>query len=363
MTILKPDVLVTGAWVRIEGELIAEIGTGSAPVGEVVALDGALLPGFVDIHCHGGGGHSFDDVSEVIAGADFHLNHGTTTLIASLVSDSVANQCDRLQYLAELVRAGVIAGVHLEGPFLASSKCGAQNPAVLVAPTAIAVEQLLAAAQGCLRQITIAPELPGAIEAIEEFTQAGVRVAIGHSAADATAASAAVDAGASLVTHLFNAMHPVHHREASLANVALADPRLAVEVIADGVHVSDSALQLAANAKGSALIAITDAISAAGMPDGDYELGGLSVSVADSVARLAGTQTLAGSTLTMDRAFSHLVDQVGLDLVAAAHACASAPAAAIGLGDVGAIEVGRKADFVLWHNGLRQVWRAGRLAS
>ncbi len=356
--IVTPGGEISQGWVSVDNGTITAIGEGT-PTSATTHLDGTMLPGFVDIHCHGGGGHSFDDPAGAAAAAEFHLQHGTTSILASLVSAPIHDQLRLLSALTRLVTDDVIAGVHLEGPFLSHIKCGAQNPAVLVDPSPEAVSQLLEFAGSSLRYITIAPELPGALEAIERLTAAGVVVALGHSDATAAEAVAGRQAGATAVTHLFNAMRTVHHRDNGLADVALIDPLLSTEVIPDGIHVAQMAMQLAATTKQHRLVAVTDAISAAGMPDGDYRLGGLDVTCADGAARLTGTNTLAGSTLTMDRAFAYLHTVMGLSLTAAAHATATEPARVLGLHHVGTIEVGKQADFVVWNDGLREVIKKG----
>lgn len=357
--VVTSEGVLDDAWLRISNGRIAEISRGNAPT-DATYFSGALIPGFVDIHCHGGGGHSFDRSEEAAEASDFHLRHGSTSVVASLVSASVTDQVRLLTVLEPLVQSGHIAGVHLEGPFISRKCCGAQNPDVLVEPTKDLVNQLAGFPAGVLKLITIAPELPFALEAIQVFSNANITVAIGHSDCSADEARAAVDAGARVVTHLFNAMRPMHHREHGLAEYALVEERLSTEVIADGKHVGALALKLAAAIKGDRLIAITDAISATGMPDGTFTLGGLEVVCADGVARLAGTDTLAGSMMTMDRAFQSLIDVVGLNLTAAVHASSTEPARVLGLSDVGSIELGKSADFVVWDDGVKAVYKRGQ---
>ena len=250
-----------------------------------------VLPGFVDMHVHGGGGTSFtagpaDDARHAV---EFHRRHGSTTIVASLVTAPLADLETRTALLAGLARQGVIAGIHLEGPFLSTARCGAQDPRHMLAPDVAAFGRLHAAAEGQLRVITIAPELPGAAELIKAAAQAGVTAAVGHTDATAAITAAAVDAGATHATHLFNGMRPLHHREPGPAGALLDRDEVTCEVIADGVHLHDVVLRLAARAAGPGrLVLVTDAMAAAGMPDGSYRLGSMLVDVTGGVARLAG---------------------------------------------------------------------------
>ncbi len=326
-----------------------------------ITTDGTLIPGFVDIHCHGGGGFSFDDISNAEAAAGFHLQHGTTSVLASLVSAPVEKQISLIKQLSALVPKDAIAGIHLEGPFLSGAKCGAQNPAVLTSPDGQSVKEIVEAANGTLKMITMAPELENAISAIGEFVKNGVTVALGHSDATSDDAISGANAGATVVTHLFNAMRSLHHRESGLADVALTDPRLYVELITDGKHVGDLSIALAHTAKKRQFLAVTDAMSAAGMPDGEYNLGGLTVTCADDVAVIAGTKTLAGSTLNMERVFDRLINIYNFDLVEASWATSTAPANAIGLSEVGSLQVGKKSNFIIWNEGIKSVYKNGNL--
>jgi len=273
------------------------------------------LPGFVDMHAHGGGGASFTagPTDEARRAAEFHRGHGSTTLVASLVTAPAAELEARAAMLAGLAGEGVIAGLHLEGPFLSAARCGAQDPRHLIAPDPAVFERVRAAAGGHhLRVITLAPELPGAARLTEAAARAGVRVAIGHTDATAGFTSAAVDAGAAHATHLFNGMRPLHHREPGAAGALLDRDEVTCEVIADGVHLHDTMVRLAARALGPGrLVLVTDAMAAAGMPDGSYRLGPMPVTVAGGVARLAGgtgaAGVLAGSTATMAGIVRHAV--------------------------------------------------------
>lgn len=259
----------------------------------------------VDLHCHGALGHAFDDadLDGVGAAVAFHRTHGTSTLLLSLVSAPIDRLERRLREIREMMPSlPGVGGVHLEGPFLADSRRGAHDPRALVAPTAEAVDRLLSAADGILRQITIAPELPGAMDAIDTLVSAGVTVAVGHTQADHDTAAAAFDRGARLLTHAFNAMPGLGHRAPGPVGAALERDHVVLEVVADGIHVHPVVIRTLFAAAPDRVALVTDAMSATGLGDGSYSLGGLEVDVHDGRPVLAGTDTLAGSTLTMQHA-------------------------------------------------------------
>nr|WP_255455463.1 N-acetylglucosamine-6-phosphate deacetylase [Microlunatus sp. Gsoil 973] len=272
----------------------------------IEVIDGWVVPGFVDTHTHGGGGFDLatTDVDAARSVIDFARRSGTTSLYASLVTAPLEVLEDQLRCLAPLVDSGELAGIHLEGPFLSYGKRGAHDPDLLRDPDPDAVDRLLSAADGRLSMITIAPELPGAPDAIARFSSAGVSVAVGHTEGDDRSTRSALDAGAGVATHLFNGMPAIHHRQPGPVPVLLTDDRVLVELICDGVHLHPEVIRMAIDAAGIDRVAlITDAMIATGMADGDYTLGGLQVTVADGVARLQtadGSQgSIAGSTLTM----------------------------------------------------------------
>jgi N-acetylglucosamine-6-phosphate deacetylase len=276
--------------------------------------------------------------------------------------------------LAGLAAEGVIVGLHLEGPFLAAARCGAQDPRHMIAPDVAAFDRLLARAAGWLRVITLAPELPGATDLITAAAQAGVIAAVGHTDATADVTAAAVDAGASHATHLFNGMRPLHHREPGPVGALLDRDEVSCEVIADGVHLHDTAIRLVARAAGPGrLVLITDAMAAAGMPDGRYRLGSMWVDVAGGEARLAAgagsgasagprvSGAIAGSTATMASVVRHAV-AAGLPVTDVAAAASTNPARVLGLaGRTGALCPGLDADLVVCDEnfGLRAVMRHG----
>ncbi|MFI6239006.1 N-acetylglucosamine-6-phosphate deacetylase [Micromonospora sp. NPDC050795] len=323
-----------------------------------------IVPGFVDMHTHGGGGHTFTtgDADEARAAADFHLAHGTTTLLASLVSSPFPLMRTATEAFAPLVEEGVLAGVHFEGPYLSATRCGAQNPEYLRDPSTDELTELIELGRGAVRMVTLAPERDGALEAIKLLTAQRVVAAVGHTDATYEQTRAAVAAGASVGTHLFNGMRPVHHREPGPVVALLDAPTVICELVADGIHLHDGMLTFVTATAGPDRAAlITDAMAAAGMPDGEYELGGQAVTVADGVARLARDGAIAGSTLTMDAALRHAVN-AGIPIADAARMVATTPARAIGLGDrVGSLQVGLRADLVVLDDDLNvvRVLRAG----
>lgn len=364
--VVTPARILAPGWLHLDGDRIVEVGEGPPPRPSDVDLGPVTVtPGFVDLHVHGGGGASFDsgtaDAADGAAAA--HLAHGTTSMAASLVTDTPGRMSDAVRELALLVDDGRLAGIHLEGPWLSPRRSGAHQPGALTHPTPGAIEELLAAGGGAVRMVTLAPELPGGLDAVGRLADAGVLVAIGHTDATYDEARAALDAGARLGTHLFNAMRPLHHRDPGPVG-ALLDAPVDVELIADGVHLHPAVLRTVFAAKPGRCILVTDAMAAAGAPDGDYRLGPMAIEVRDGVARLAdgsGDGAIAGSTLTMDAALRFAVRSAGLPLLDVVRAASTTPAAAWGLDDVGAIEAGRRADLVVLDDRLEvvRVMRAG----
>jgi N-acetylglucosamine-6-phosphate deacetylase len=355
--VVRPGAVVPG-YVEVDGPTILDVTERGHPGDDII------VPGFVDLHCHGGGGHTFTqgDAVAARAAADFHLRHGTTTMLASLVSSPYELMRDATAAYVPLVAEGAIAGLHFEGPYLAQARCGAQNPAFLRDPSPAELTSLIELGAGAVRMVTIAPELPGALDAVALLVAHGVVAALGHTDATYEQTLAGVVAGATVGTHLFNGMRPAHHREPGPVVALLDSPAIVCELVADGIHLHDGMLRFAAHAAGPDRTAlITDAMDAAGMPDGRYELGGQEVTVADRVARLARDGSIAGSTLTMDAAFRRAVG-AGLDLPTAAAMASTTPARALGLADeVGALEAGLRADLVVLAPDLtvKRVMRAG----
>ncbi|SEP79503.1 N-acetylglucosamine-6-phosphate deacetylase [Microlunatus flavus] len=354
------------AVVEVRGERVATV-AANAWDERAERLGGWVVPGFVDTHVHGGGGHDYatTDADEALAARDFHAAHGTTTSFASLVTASVDDLCAQLDTLADLVADGHLAGVHLEGPFLSADQPGAHEPSLLRAPDPQAVDRLVEAGRGALRLVTLAPELNGGLDAVRRFVAAGVHVAVGHTMADDAMVVRALEAGADVGTHVFNAMSPIHHRRPGPVPRLLTDPRVAAELIADGFHVDAEVLRMALGAAGpDGVVLVTDAMVAAGMPDGPYALGGLQVQVVDGQARLVGRDgapgAIAGSTLTTGRAFALVAGMTG-DLAAASRVASTNAARHYGL-DAGTLRPGGPADLCLVDDDgtLRRVMRRGR---
>lgn len=346
-------------WIRREGALVIEVGAGEPPAHpHTIDFGGAtVVPGFVDIHTHGGGGGTYagtDPDSARLARAA-HLACGTTTTMASQVTGSPAALLAGVRMLAELAREGQIRGIHLEGPWISPKKKGAHPLELLRDPDPREIDALLTAGDGAVRMVTLAPERPGSLAAIRQFVAAGVRVAIGHTDADYDTTARAIDAGATVATHLFNAMRPLGHREPGPILALLRDPRVTLELIADGVHTHPDLVTWLRDAVDPARIAfVTDAMAAACCADGAYELGSLGVDVRGGVARVAGTDTIAGSTTTMAASFRAAM--TGIDgedeaahaaaLMSAVRVTATTPAAAMGWSDVGDLAPGMRADAV-----------------
>jgi N-acetylglucosamine-6-phosphate deacetylase len=367
--VVTPEGIIDNGWVAVEQGRIEAFGSADPPgAGSAVWVDlgsSWLLPGFVDLHMHGGGGHDVSaSAADLAAAVDFHRSHGTTRTLVSLVAAPLDALAEQLGWIADITAAdptGGVFGAHLEGPFLAHERCGAQNRAHLCLPDRSALAGLIDAARGTLRSVTIAPELPGALALIGDALAAGAVAAIGHTDADYAQARAAIDAGATLATHLFNGMRPLHHRDPGVIGAALGSD-LACEIINDGVHVHPAITALVARVPGR-LILVTDAIEAAGIGDGHFVLGGQDVQVRDGEARLTESGSLAGSMLTMDEAVRRAVLDCGLSVATASAAASGNPARVIGLGDrCGAIAAGLDADLVVMDGELRvqRVMTAGR---
>lgn len=347
--VITPDADLLDAVVEVQRDRITAVrapGDGDPP-----PTDDILLPGLVDLHCHGGGGASFTagDQEQVRTAADHHAQHGTTTLLGSAVTDSPERLLAVVATLADAVEDGLLAGIHLEGPFLSSARCGAQDPAHLRDPDPALAAELVDAGRGHVRVMTIAPELPGATALAQRLRERGVVVAAGHTDADAATMELFLRANRpSLVTHLFNGMSPLHHRSPGAvlgAMTAAATGDAVVELIADGVHLDDATVAGTMALLGDQVALVTDAMAAAGMPDGDYRLGPQAVRVSDGEARLVDGDSIAGGTTRLLDVVRRQVG-AGLDPVAVVAAASRRPAQVLGITDLG-IVAGHRADLVV----------------
>ncbi|WP_217246181.1 N-acetylglucosamine-6-phosphate deacetylase [Streptomyces sp. AC602_WCS936] len=347
--VVLPTGTVDDGRVIVDGTRIAD----TAPPGaEVVDVSGHwVVPGFVDIHNHGGGGASFTGgtAEDVLKGVETHRRHGTTTVVASAVTGDLDFLARQAGLLAELAQQGDVAGIHFEGPFISPCRKGAHDEQLLRDPDPAEVRKLVDASHGHARMMTLATELPGGLDSVRLLTEHGVIAAVGHTDATYEQTVQAIDAGATVATHLFNAMPPVGHRAPGPITALLEDERITVELINDGTHLHPAALQLAFHHAGAARVAfITDAMDAAGFGDGRYLLGPLEVEVADGVARLVEGGSIAGSTLTLDRAFKRAVTVDGLPVGDIVAAISANPARLLGLDDrIGSLEPGKDADLVV----------------
>jgi len=347
--------LLEGVTLRVESGVIAEIKKGE--LAGAKQLSGVVIPGFVDVHCHGGGGH---DLSTDPRGAEFHLRHGSTTLLASFISEPVASIKEKISRL-ELGRN--LIGIHLEGPYLSHIHSGAHKKEYLLPPNLDDLEEYVASGKVCY--MTIAPEVDGALEAISYLASNSVRMSIGHSAATSGVVKQAVANGASSVTHFYNAMRKDLDDQGCLAGYSLNQSSLFLELIIDGIHVPYSVMKEVIRRAPNRIIAVTDAAPFAGNPDGSYQLGELPVSVSGGVARLTGNGALAGSMLTMDKAFKNAMDSLELDLIQAVSLFSTNPARLLGQNTVGDIAVGKRANFLTFDEkwNLNEVFFEGELVS
>ncbi|MFF2030354.1 N-acetylglucosamine-6-phosphate deacetylase [Arthrobacter sp. NPDC058192] len=389
-TLVSAGAVTPDGVVAVAGGRIAYAGPGSdydaaqLPDAQELPLpDGAsLLPGLVDLHCHGAAGGGFPNGSDLACreAVDFLHRNGTTTLLASLVAASRGELVRALGVLRVLAAEGLIAGVHSEGPFLARARCGAQNPRWLRDPDPELLREMLAAAGGTLRTMTYAPELPGAGELLRILTDHGITPSLGHTDADARQVASSLVEAAELiggaaagfgprarptVTHLFNGMAPMHHRRPGPVASGLrlaARGTVAVELIGDGVHLDPETVRMVFELVGAANIAlVSDSMAATGLADGDYELGPSEVTVHDGVATLRSNGALAGGTATLLEVVRTTI-AAGVSPAEAVLAATLVPARVLGLdGQIGALQTKMRADVVAVgpHFELLRVLRGG----
>jgi N-acetylglucosamine-6-phosphate deacetylase len=361
--ILTPDDEISDGVIVVEGSRIAAIGHRDEmrlppDAIDFVATGMTVVPGFVDVHIHGAGGHdvmegdarALDRITSTVA------RHGTTSIVATTVTAPVDETCHSLQGIARYIRAhenaetdhlaAEIVGIHLEGPFISKARRGVHPPDALAKPSIETLGRFIEAADGLVKIVTLAPELPGALELIAAAVAAKIVAAIGHTDANYDQARAAMQAGARHAVHMYNAMRPFEHRDPGVVGAILTDPEVTAEVIADLVHGAGPAIQVLIGTKGfDTVLLVSDGIAATGMPDGNYRLGTFEVSVKDGVARNSEGK-LAGSTLTLDRALRNVVG-LGVPLQDAVRMATVLPARRLGLaGKKGIIAVGADADLV-----------------
>jgi N-acetylglucosamine-6-phosphate deacetylase len=355
--VVTPDGVGPG-WLVVRDGRIAEVGLGTNPPtvpGPAVELTGrTVVPGFVDLHAHGAGGHDYSEGSaeSVRVAAGHHRSRGTTTMLASLVALAPERLSRQVGLLAELTDEGVVAGSHVEGPWLSAGRPGAHDPSLLRDPERAELDRVLAAGRGTVRMVTVAPERAGGLAAIRRLAREGVLAAVGHTDADYDLTRAAIEAGASVGTHLFNAMAPIHHRAPGPVVALLEDARVTVELISDGVHVHPALFRrVLADVGPGRIVLVTDAMAATGCADGRYQLGGIAVSVRDGAATVAGTATIAGGTATMADLFARAVRDSNLPkhsaLDTAVRLTATTPASVLGRTDIGVLRAGCQADLVV----------------
>jgi len=342
-------------YLTIAGDRIHRVGPASdAPASAIDLGTRVLVPGFVDMHNHGGGGAwvTSGRTCDIRRALDAHLTSGTTGIVVSLMSRPFDELVDQLHAVAEVASLDEyndrVLGVHLEGPFLSPERSGAQPKRHFAMPDVANVRRLLDVAPGLVRMVTLAPELAGAWELIDVLRSEGVVVALGHSAASAEEAVAAYRRGATVATHLWNGMAPIQSRAPGLAGASIANPNVVLELVADGVHIHETNIRMVFDAASADRVAfVTDAAAVAGLPAGEYEVHSSRIAVRDA-AFDAETDELLGSTMTMAVAFRRAVREYGLDLAQAATSTSSTPARAIGVrSDRGAIEAGMLADLVV----------------
>jgi N-acetylglucosamine-6-phosphate deacetylase len=353
--LVTPSAVLEPGWLEVDGARISRVAAGvlDPGAGPTVAT---LIPGLVDIHVHGGGGASFGDATDegVLTAVTHHRQRGTTSVCASLMTASAPALEAQVSHLASLVESGVLAGVHLEGPWLSPQRAGAHSPGLLRPPDRAEVLSLLTLGRGTVRMVTLAPELLGGIEAVRVIVDHGAVAALGHTDAQYDVAVAALDSGATHATHLGNGMRPVHHREPGVILALLERDGVVLELINDGVHLHDAVTSALARSAGCDRLAlISDAIPASGLPDGTYRLGEDDVEVRGIEVRQRRTGSLAGSNICLADSLRRAVNELGVPLADAAAMATSTPARALGLTDVGRLEAGALADVVVLDDELR----------
>ncbi|TJY42177.1 N-acetylglucosamine-6-phosphate deacetylase [Cohnella pontilimi] len=372
--VVTTEGVLDDGWVWMRGGSIGAVGHGAVPA-EAAGADrvdgrgGWVLPGFIDVHVHGGAGHDFmyADQEELRAITRFHGQHGTTAMLATSLTASreeLTRVLERVsRFMSDPMPFAQLLGVHFEGPFINVKWKGAQNPAHIVPPQAEWLEDWMRRFPGVIKLQTLAPESEGAADYIERLDRHGIVPSCGHTDATYDQIAAAAGHGLRHAVHTFNAMSPYHHRAPGTVGAVLTDDRITAEVIADGHHVHPAGIKLLISAKGTdRVILVTDAMAAAGMPDGEYDLGGLPVVMKGGVARLKEGDSLAGSTLTMIDAFRFVVREIGVSVAEASRMASGNPARQLRIDEQrGSLAAGKRADVLLLDDllALQRIWVGG----
>jgi len=361
--IYLPDSVLIGGSILIEDGRIAGIFAAGDALPDNVAVQfdvegRTLIPGFIDLHVHGGGGAdamgAATQPDAIERMSRYHASHGTTSFLPTTLTADHEPLLQAIRGIVQAMKSGTsgaeVLGIHMEGPYLNPKRCGAQDSRSMRIPSRKEIEQYLHAAEGALRLITLAPERDEMMELIRYLRdEMGVTVSIGHSDADSKTVRAAVEAGATHVTHLFNGMSPLHHREPGVAGSALMHDELAVELICDGVHLHPEIIRMVYKVKPhNRIVLVTDSIGAAGCPNGEYDLGSMPIVLKDGTARLRDGGNLAGSCLTMERALANTMAFTGIPLEDVLPGLTINPAKQIGVENrKGSIELGKDADLAV----------------
>jgi N-acetylglucosamine-6-phosphate deacetylase len=344
--VVTPSGILDPGWLKIKDGRILKVGTGPTPRPADIVEDGWIVPGFVDMHIHGGDGSTFDTAneSEIQDIISLHRSRGSTTLVASIDSGPIREMKSALTRLAEFVEDGLLAGVHLEGPFISQLRPGSHSREVLQDPSPKLVEDLVECVPDTIRMITIAPELGGGIKAVRAIAGSGIIAAVGHTDALYQTTVEAIDAGATVATHIWNAMRPVHHREPGPIAALLEDERVTCELINDGVHLHDAVATLTIETAGRGRVALISDATTIGLTSGNYVVGGKSLTVSSNGAVRDHNGAIAGGNHPVATGFSRAAKRFGIE--AASAMASTTPARALGLGDVGSIANGNRADLV-----------------
>jgi len=350
-------VLEKGTVLFREGRIEGVVKGKTTPPGYVIDEypERMIFPGLIDLHIHGALGEDTTDagaeglakVSHFLAGC------GVTAFLPTTVSENIETLLASVQAVHKMKDessgGAQIVGIHLEGPYLSPERKGAHNPAYLKLPDIQELERLLEAGEGTVKRVTLAPELPGGLEAVEYLASRGIIVSLGHSRADYRTAMAAWQRGARIITHLFNAMEPLHHRTPNLLAFALGFEGVWCEMIADGIHICPEVMEIALGAAGKRIFIVSDSVRAAGLSDGSYVFGGEEMEVRQGIARIRSTGSLAGSTFPLNRMLAFLAERFSLSLTELSAMASLLPARILGkTGERGSIEEGKRADLAVF---------------